>query len=1028
MISYGGVYLFPAIPKGITVPPPESVGFFRPKVFGDWTYNPRPHFNWFLNRGMPLNVLHNPWGASRWTSALVLTHQDGLDAIREQVYGEDGTEYNALPLLISDGGAALSSQITRSVTTDLFMLPPVPIASSPLSDEDPGQQCYLLPLVCERFFWWEKSGSLVIDQGTTTWSELYDLIATLLGIELTAEAAAAAYLFPAQGFTHNYQHLPILLDNVAAALGHRIVRRLDGTFHAIDAAAGLAIVADLTDEFVQISGGSLDLVTDAAADVPDTVIVAFPRAEYGSYQNALRFQPGIRDETRYAVSVAGTGRPGAHLIHSTALANYLGGATPANAAELTALASQIGEDWYAWRSEAVEICYRSAVSWTPDGIHDVEWRHEMDGISTVVTRAKWEPESGELRHSGTYGSSDEPPISGKIEHAVALTTSAVTGRSTTLTTLTTLDGAITSGALSMTVHSTAAMPAAGTEIVVTIGTEDLLVIVPAAGLVVTILARGVNDTVAAAHGDASSVVWQRNIAGSGSATLYKLVERSGAVELVDTYQAVTVYNECTAAIADNTFVRLLRDAFSGKLLVLERCELAFGHGPGSGDGGGGTGGPCGPCADTPVIYVANIDATDGGVCPNCPTAFQDILLALQSPCRWLGEVAYGWCGSTGGDYGRHVLIDAQIIGDTMVVTIQEGVTPNLSLVLYTADISSWDCQTELTLDKYSESGFSVCTWPATMTVVSQPIGGGDAPTVDLNTDLITGITLTITGTNFSGDGSDTVIFNLGAVGTVTSYSGTTSITVTFSTPPTNGNLTAIVENSNGSSSPAVQVATVGAILLDFLGGDSSGGTEVSSLTTPVTISAGGLIYVWVSLIKDGTDVLSTPSVTLDGVGLFDDVGLTWLEAASPVGATYGLYLPNGIPPGTVDLVVTPTVNCAIQVSVVQVFGLGTNAPDKGRASDYDSSGATAPATAAPTATTTAANEVILSSVVMFNPGGAWTWGDSLTSDGQDQSDSFLAGTFASTFGHRIVSSTGQFDSSLTGVTPGKWALAITTLK
>src|SRR6185436_11065567 len=67
----------------------------------------------------------------------------------------------------------------------------------------------------------------------------------------------------------------------------------------------------------------------------------------------------------------------------------------------------------------------------------------------------------------------------------------------------------------------------------------------------------------------------------------------------------------------------------------------------------------------------------------------------------------------------------------------------------------------------------------------------------------------IAGFGFSTTaGNNTVVFNDGAVGTVTAATAT-SLTVTFSTKPTSaGSLTAVVTTSSVSSGSAVQVATV----------------------------------------------------------------------------------------------------------------------------------------------------------------------------------------------------------------------------
>ncbi|HSP17686.1 MAG TPA: hypothetical protein VLV78_23275 [Thermoanaerobaculia bacterium] len=69
-------------------------------------------------------------------------------------------------------------------------------------------------------------------------------------------------------------------------------------------------------------------------------------------------------------------------------------------------------------------------------------------------------------------------------------------------------------------------------------------------------------------------------------------------------------------------------------------------------------------------------------------------------------------------------------------------------------------------------------------------------------------TVVINGFGFDPTpGNNVITFNLGAAGTVTTAS-TTSLTVTFSIQPTDGNLTAVVTTNGASSGAPVQVATV----------------------------------------------------------------------------------------------------------------------------------------------------------------------------------------------------------------------------
>ncbi|MFO1065428.1 MAG: IPT/TIG domain-containing protein [Pirellulales bacterium] len=94
-------------------------------------------------------------------------------------------------------------------------------------------------------------------------------------------------------------------------------------------------------------------------------------------------------------------------------------------------------------------------------------------------------------------------------------------------------------------------------------------------------------------------------------------------------------------------------------------------------------------------------------------------------------------------------------------------------------------------------------------------------------------TITINGTGFSTTaGNNTVVFNNGAVGTVTSATST-ALTVTFSTKPTSaGSLTAIVTTNSVASAAAVQVATVKPVVTQSL-------TNLARSANTITINGFG---------------------------------------------------------------------------------------------------------------------------------------------------------------------------------------------
>ncbi len=98
--------------------------------------------------------------------------------------------------------------------------------------------------------------------------------------------------------------------------------------------------------------------------------------------------------------------------------------------------------------------------------------------------------------------------------------------------------------------------------------------------------------------------------------------------------------------------------------------------------------------------------------------------------------------------------------------------------------------------------------------LAQVVATSTAPTVTAITSSISAnaATITVTGTGFSTTpGQNAVTFNNGAVGAVTA-STATSLTVTMSTKPKAGSLTAIVATNGVASGTAVQVATVNPVV------------------------------------------------------------------------------------------------------------------------------------------------------------------------------------------------------------------------
>lgn len=187
-----------------------------------------PYHSW---REMPIRPgkLWWPLGASRWAVGSYIVTESQLTSIRDEL-----AESAEQDLVLADG--------LVTITAPMYMLPPRPLAQHP-PDADHlqdwtlpvadfgslGEPVYLLTLVDERYYWWEKAASITVTENTTTWATLISAIGTGLGVTITPDSISADYLKPSGSLSSYSEHLPLLLDLVCASIGHKFVRALDGT-------------------------------------------------------------------------------------------------------------------------------------------------------------------------------------------------------------------------------------------------------------------------------------------------------------------------------------------------------------------------------------------------------------------------------------------------------------------------------------------------------------------------------------------------------------------------------------------------------------------------------------------------------------------------------------------------------------------------------------------------------------------------------------------------------------------------------
>ncbi len=193
-------------------------------------------------------ILHWPPTASRWSVYHGLASGAQLALLRVAAYGAKGTAYNALPLILADGRTG------KTISPSLYLLPCRPVFQS-----GTGNRRYLVTAVDARYFWWEKAAAITVTAGTTTWASLISAIASALGVTITVDSIAAAYLKPPADFTANYEALPLLLDAVCACIGQRLVAKLDGTFVTQNPLTAKASKDAQSKKWPSVAGGQFDL-------------------------------------------------------------------------------------------------------------------------------------------------------------------------------------------------------------------------------------------------------------------------------------------------------------------------------------------------------------------------------------------------------------------------------------------------------------------------------------------------------------------------------------------------------------------------------------------------------------------------------------------------------------------------------------------------------------------------------------------------------------------------------------------------
>lgn len=143
--------------------------------------------------------------------------------------------------------------------------------------------------------------------------------------------------------------------------------------------------------------------TDQRLALPASITLVFPREDSGVPAAApTAYEILLEDLDVEGVAETPAGFDGTKVIRSPVVAEWAGGGSPTNDAELQALAEKIAEDWYSWQLASLDIVYQGVTPWEPDGGHDIIIDHTIGTCQTRVSRGPWQDQvDALLNHDAT---------------------------------------------------------------------------------------------------------------------------------------------------------------------------------------------------------------------------------------------------------------------------------------------------------------------------------------------------------------------------------------------------------------------------------------------------------------------------------------------------------------------------------------------------------------------------------------------------------------------------------------------------
>ncbi len=376
-----------------------------------------------------LGVFFYPTHATRLAWFVGLASEKNKAAMENAAFGSGISTPSALPFVVVADDKTHQDN-AGGITTNMYMLPSRPLGQTMGQYEG----MYLITLVDERYYWQQFKNPGVWNQGElTTWQHLITLLATALGVTITNDAIAAAYLTPNpdSDLYTNYESAATLLDAVAWNIGMAPVRAYDGTyklkrFRDADIAITGTSASNYTNrpnppyrafggDIIDPTWGGVGLGPSAGQNpayntvLPQSVTVTFPAFQNGAYYDPLRSGFFVTDSYGFVypvvVSLSSLGAPyssfagfsGTKVIEDTAKACFNPSQNPvtdnpANLGTLQALAQQLAMDYYDLHLNGVDELYAGIRNWVPDPVNDmVFYFREAKGVQEVMTRVLRKP-------------------------------------------------------------------------------------------------------------------------------------------------------------------------------------------------------------------------------------------------------------------------------------------------------------------------------------------------------------------------------------------------------------------------------------------------------------------------------------------------------------------------------------------------------------------------------------------------------------------------------------------------------------